>query len=208
MDEARPRARKTGKRRRTREEIVEAVVAAATEAFAADESPTVRAIARRAGVQPSVIFRYFGSKQGLLGEVIARGARRDAEIIAEFFGRPPELVAATLSTNPAYRAALLHAIMGGLRPDDVPGGLASIDLTVDGLSSGGFTPIQPDARYDPRLVAAFLAAAMLGWQLSGDFFAAAAGLGRSDRDAVQSAVAYILYQIYGLADPQERLDES
>ncbi|MEV6161393.1 TetR family transcriptional regulator [Streptomyces sp. NPDC052052] len=39
------------------------------------EGATVRSIAERAGANQALLFRYFGSKQGLLAEVIAQGGR-------------------------------------------------------------------------------------------------------------------------------------
>jgi AcrR family transcriptional regulator len=194
--------------RRSREQIVEAIVAAATEIFSTRENATVRAIAARAGVQPSIIFRYFGSKKALLGEVVARGARRDAEIVAKYLGGPPPaLLAATLDENTAYRAALLRGVLTGLEVADVPGGVASVEFAARALASGAYSPLRPGERFDPRLVAAFLAAAMAGWQATGRFFTAAAGLGNADEAEVDAAVAYVLDQIYALADPDLRMDD-
>lgn len=194
--------------RRTREELVDAIIAAATEVFAAGENATVRTIAARAGVQPSVIFRYFGSKKALLGEVVVRGARRDADLMADMLGGPPErLVAAALGNSP-YRAALLRAVLEGLTPEEIPGELAALDVTAHGLMQARYTPARPDERFDPRLVTAFLAAALVGWQTTGSFFTTAVGLGEVDQEAVLASVAYLLDQIYGLADPDRRIDEA
>jgi len=194
--------------RRSGEELVAAIVAAATEVFAAGgKNATMRAIAARADVQPSVIYRYFPSKRALLGEVVAQGSRRDVELISDLLGGPPpQLVAATLG-NTAYRTALLHGVLAGLQLTDIPGGLPSIELTARGLMSGKYTPARPDERFDPRLVTAFLAAALVGWQATGSFFAAAAGLGRVDAEDVQAAVAYLLDQVYGLAEPGRRMED-
>lgn len=48
-----------------------AILAAARERFAADgyERATIRAIARDAGIDPSMVMRYYGSKEGLLAAV-------------------------------------------------------------------------------------------------------------------------------------------
>ncbi|MGY3677983.1 TetR/AcrR family transcriptional regulator [Streptomyces sp. TE33382] len=48
------------------------------------ERATVRAIADRAGVNQALLFRYFGSKQGLLTEVVAEGG------LEELRATPPE----------------------------------------------------------------------------------------------------------------------
>ena len=193
--------------RRSRDELVDAIVAAATEVFAAGENPTVRAISARAGVQPSVIYRYFSSKQALLGEVVARGSRRDAELIAELLGGPPErLVAAALENTP-YRAALLRGVLAGLDPADVPGGLPSVELTARGLMQAKYAAARPDERFDPRLITAFLAAALVGWQATGTFFTEVVGLAGVDKAEVQTAVAYLLDQVYGLAEPGRRMED-
>jgi AcrR family transcriptional regulator len=204
--------RETGRRRgaaprRSREQLVEDIVQAATEGFATGgKDATARAIAARARVQPSVIFRYFGSMQALLGEVVARGARRDAEIVSRYLGGPPpDLLAAMLGGNLAFRAALLRGVQSGLRANDVPGGVASVELVVSGLMRGSYTPIRPGERFDPRVVAAFLAAATVGWQATGDFFVDAADLGGVDRGQVEAAVGWLFDQIYALADPAQRL---
>ena len=193
---------------RSREELITAIVDAATEVFAMGENPTVRAIAARAGVQPSAIYRYFPSKRALLGEVVARGSRRDAEIIAEHLGGPPpRLLAATLGENNAFRAALLRGVLAGLEPADVPGGVASVELTARGLMRQRVEPVRPDERYDPRLVVAVLAAALVGWQATGRFFTAVVGLDGVDPEEVQAAVAYLLTHVYELAEPGLRMDD-
>jgi len=195
--------------RRAREQLVEAIVAAATELFAAGEqrAVTVRAIAARAGVQPSVIHRYFTSKQALLGEVVSRGARRDAEILGRLgAATPPQVLAATLE-NGAYRAALLHGVLAGLRPADVPGGLPSLALSVRALEGREHSPAHPGERYDPRLIVAVLAAALVGWQATGRFFTAAVGLDGVDPTDVQAAVAYLLDQVNGLAGPDRTMED-
>jgi AcrR family transcriptional regulator len=198
---------RSGGPRRSRDELVETIIVAATEVFAAGENPTVRAIATRAGVQPSVIYRYFPSKRVLLGEVVARGSRRDAELIAKMLGGPPErLIAAALGNTP-YRAALLRGVLAGLEPADVPGGLPSVELTARGLMQGKHTPARPDEQYDPRLVSAFLAAALVGWQATGAFFTTVVGLDDVDPEAVQRAMAGLLDQVYGLAEPDRRMDD-
>jgi len=194
--------------RRSRDELVEAIVAAATELFAAGEqrSVTVRAIAARAGVQPSIIHRYFASKQALLGEVVARGARRDAEILARLAeASPPEVLAATLD-NGAYRTALLHGVLAGGSLADLPGGLPSLALRVRRLE-GGYVPVHAGERFDPRLVAAFVAAALLGWQIAGRFLTDAVSLDGVDPDEVQAALAYLMDQVKGLADPSRRMED-
>jgi len=207
MNERRRRSSRPVRRRRSRDELVDAIVEASTEVFAAGENPTVRAIAARAGVQPSVIHRYFPSKRALLGEVVARGSRRDAELIVDLPGRPPERLVAAVLTDTPYRAALLRGVLAGLEPADIPGGLPSLELTARGLMRDKYTPARPDERSDPRLITAFLAAALVGWQATGAFFTEAVGLSGVNREEVLTAVAGLLDQVYGLSEPGRRMED-
>lgn len=208
MGDKQTSAGRRASQRRSREEQVTAIVAAASEVFAVGENPTVRAIAAHAGVQPSVIYRYFPSKRALLGEVVARGSRRDAGLIAKLLGGPPERLVAAALENTTYRAALLRGVLARLEPKEIPGGLPSVELTAQGLMQATHTPSQPDERYDPRLVTAFLAAALVGWQATGSFFTAVVGLDDVDPEDVQEAVAHLLDQVYGLAEPGRRMDDT
>ncbi|MEV4433051.1 TetR family transcriptional regulator [Streptomyces sp. NPDC049555] len=65
-------------RRRDAEATRRCLVEAAAELFAERgyDRTTVRAIADRAGVNQALLFRYFGSKTALFGEVVARDGRR------------------------------------------------------------------------------------------------------------------------------------
>ncbi|MFF4406760.1 TetR family transcriptional regulator [Streptomyces sp. NPDC001262] len=68
-------------RRRDAEATRKCLVEAAAELFAERgyDRTTVRAIADRAGVNQALLFRYFGSKTALFGEVVAMNGRRQLE---------------------------------------------------------------------------------------------------------------------------------
>lgn len=68
-------------RRRDAEATRNRLVEAAAELFAERgyDRTTVRAIADRAGVNQALLFRYFGSKTALFGEVVAMNGRRQLE---------------------------------------------------------------------------------------------------------------------------------
>ncbi|MEV5240727.1 TetR family transcriptional regulator [Streptomyces cinnamoneus] len=88
------KARKPARRRdadATRRLLVEA----AAELFAERgyDRTTVRAIAARAGVNQALLFRYFGSKTALFGEVVARDGRRQLR------ETPPERLLETALRN-------------------------------------------------------------------------------------------------------------
>jgi AcrR family transcriptional regulator len=62
-----------GTPRRRSDDTREAILAAARERFAADgyERATIRAIAKDASIDPSMVMRYYGSKEGLFAAVVA-----------------------------------------------------------------------------------------------------------------------------------------
>jgi AcrR family transcriptional regulator len=71
--------------RRTQAQIREAIVTAARELVehASPDSVTTRAIAERAGVQQSVIYRYFGSRDAVFRELINRNIGQLKRTVAE-----------------------------------------------------------------------------------------------------------------------------
>ncbi|WP_209438917.1 TetR/AcrR family transcriptional regulator [Streptomyces durhamensis] len=66
------------------------------------EAATVRDIAGRAGVNQALIFRYFGSKQALLTEVMAQGGKE------QLVSTPPDLL---------FETALRGVLADGGKPD-------------------------------------------------------------------------------------------
>jgi AcrR family transcriptional regulator len=74
------------------------IQSAAAELFAEHgyAGTTVRALAARAGVQPSLIYHYFGSKEGLLYAILSEQMRRLIDAVREATSResrPPEQIA-------------------------------------------------------------------------------------------------------------------
>ncbi|SOD86550.1 TetR family transcriptional regulator [Streptomyces sp. Ag109_G2-15] len=67
----------TGKATRRSDATRTAILAAARERFAADgyERATIRAIAKDARIDPSMVMRYFGSKEGLFAAAVALDLR-------------------------------------------------------------------------------------------------------------------------------------
>jgi AcrR family transcriptional regulator len=63
------------------------------------EATTVRSIAERAGVNQALLFRYFGSKQGLLTEVVAQGG------LEQLRATPPEELFETALRSMLTRSA-------------------------------------------------------------------------------------------------------
>lgn len=63
----------TGGGRRRSKDTRDAILAAARERFAADgyERATIRAIAKDAGIDPSMVMRYYGNKEGLFAAAVS-----------------------------------------------------------------------------------------------------------------------------------------
>jgi len=158
---------------------MDAVLDAATDLIA-DRGPnavTVRAIAERAGINHALVHRYFGSKDDLIGAVIAREAacfreiaRGEGDPIA-VFGR----LLAALSERQTYVRFLARAILDGYRTGEL-----RPDVSLFGDVTAIFGPYAPtvgaEGRPDPRIVIAALGGLALGWRIFGDFLASGLGL--------------------------------
>ncbi|MFE4329970.1 TetR/AcrR family transcriptional regulator [Streptomyces sp. NPDC056831] len=94
----------SGERRRDAAATRRRLLEAARDLFAERgyEGTTVRSIAERAGVNQALLFRYFGSKQGLLTEVLAQGG------LEQLRATPPEELFET-----ALRSMLTRSAAGG-----------------------------------------------------------------------------------------------
>lgn len=93
----------SGERRRDAAATRRRLLEAARDLFAERgyEGATVRCIADRAGANQALLFRYFGSKRGLLAEVVAQGG------LDQLRGTPPEELFET-----ALRSMLSHSVGG------------------------------------------------------------------------------------------------
>ena len=117
MDESSPRSRRTGRRpgaSRTREDI--AAAARAHFAETGYDRATIRAIAAGAGVDPALVVRFYGSKEGLFREVMALPAAV-ADAIARLADGPRATVGRRLAEvvvgaleHPATRSVVLGRI--------------------------------------------------------------------------------------------------
>ncbi|MFE8949119.1 TetR family transcriptional regulator [Streptomyces sp. NPDC007856] len=88
-------SRKTNQARRS-DATRTAILDAARERFAADgyERATIRAIARDAGIDPSMVMRYYGSKEGLFAAAVALDLR-----LPDLTGVPREEVGRALVSH-------------------------------------------------------------------------------------------------------------
>lgn len=124
----------TPKPSRTGQETREAILAAARERFAADgyERATIRAIARDAQIDPAMVMRYYGSKEGLFAAASlfdlrlpdltrAPPGRVGATLVGHFLDRweEDETMAALLrvgATNPAGAERMRELVQGQVAP--------------------------------------------------------------------------------------------
>jgi len=187
--------------------VMDAVLDAATELIA-DRGPnavTVRAIAERAGVNHALVHRYFGTKEDLIGAVIAREvtyfrrlAKGDGGTL-EVFGR----LMAGLSERSAYVRFLARAILDGYRA-------AQLDLDfvlfrdVLGLVEPNVPPVAAEGQPDVRIAVAALGSMALGWRIFGEFLAAGLGLDTMPPAQLDAAIDGFITSVL-LARPADRI---
>ena len=169
-----------------RDEVRRAVLDAAG-ALVAERGPdgfSVREVAARAGVNHALVHRHFGTKAGVLEEVLAEEARAVVAAIGSAglptSGAPPaEVVAALLdllADRPSYWRTLVHAVLQA--PEAAVPGTASTTELFSGLWRG--------ADEERASATAVSGLTVLGWLLFRDFMADATG---GDPEEIRRLVA-------------------
>lgn len=167
-----------------REEVMAAVLTAATELFAqrGPDAVTVREVADRAGVNHALIHRHYGTKDELLRVVLAQAAERmDAvsRVMANSRDDLTPVVSALRAEDQCVRL-LAWAILSGYPVKEIwPEHLAARRLQAvlsderrDAERTGDVT--------DPRAVVATAQAMLLGWMVFLPFLERAGDLGNLD----------------------------
>ena len=166
-------------RPRGRDEVMDAVRAAAAELLA-ERSPrdiTVRDVAARAGVNHALVHRHFGTKDDLFRAVIAElSTRVGAEIRT---GRPGAMPLRLLQAHPEYWRILARAVLDD--PQLLEPSPTSAAATVLTVISGANEPDEAT-----RTAAAVAGSLVLGWIVFGDHLASV--LDVSDRESLEAAV--------------------
>jgi len=188
-----------GPGRPSKEEASRELVLDAAEALFAKRDlahVSVRDMSEASGVPLSSIYRYFSTKRVILIEVLARSSAR----VAAHGERPDgtgggfEAMINDALEDVTYRRIVLQAILAGVQPDEVAGGPPTFSRVLDYAS----LPDHPGAAdFDPRIVSAFIGAAFVGWEISGDFFSRAAGLTTSDSET-RAELARLMTSVFGL----------
>lgn len=142
-------------------EIKAALLAAADHLFGqkGPDAVSVRDIAAKAGLMPTLVHRYFGSKDELIRQVLrlhvatfreAAGPTVDAHaVVRSMF--------AVMAQNPAYLRTVAYILLEGHEPTDF--------LTKAGMVSKLVEALTPVYGQDAPLEAAILVSQMVGWLL-------------------------------------------
>jgi TetR/AcrR family transcriptional regulator, repressor for neighboring sulfatase len=169
--------------------VMDAVLDAATELIAerGPRAVTVRAIAERAGVNHALVHRYFGTKDDLIGAVIAREvatfralATADGDPSAVFRG-----LLRGLSQRAVYVRFLARAILDGYRAGDLRPDLSLFGAVIE--SVGAQTPAGMD-QVQVRVAVAALGSMALGWRIFGAFLADGLGLDTMPPEQLDGAI--------------------
>ncbi len=192
-------------------EIREAVTAAAERLFR-ERSPanvTLREIAAEAGVNYSLVYRYFGTKEAVLASVFQPLIRT----IRATFIDPPSGRAALrdvpeVHSYPGYARALAWALLEGIDldllfrdPDD--------DDADDGDDDESAVPPplgvpHTDAEVDVRVVIATFIVLSMGWDLYEPYLRRIAGIGNDDSTTLNAHLERIAGALLSLGEPEPK----
>lgn len=187
--------------RRSREEVSEALLEAAS-ALASERGSghvTVRDIAARAGVNATLVHRYYGSKHSLMQAAMQHAQDRLAARIDEVpdvVEGAAAIVHATLGERELI-ATLVRATLDGMFAD-IPAGNPAMAVLVErfqreAAARGGA------GRHDPRVVVACLTAATVGYAVLGDYIRHGTGLDDVADDEVEALLVDVLRDVARLA---------
>ncbi len=190
--------------RRSREEVSNDLIDAAAALFAERSSGrvTVRDIAARADVNPTLVHRYFGSKHNLMRAAMERAQRHVAATVEEM----PDVVEGAAAVVHAalqereFIAALARATLDGVfdeLPAESPGMARLLERFRSELESGA-----DSGRHDPRVIVACLSSATVGYALLGRYIRHGVGLDTEPDDRVEAALVEVLRDVARLAFPE------
>lgn len=186
-----------------RTETMASIVRAASKLFSehGTEAVSVRRIAASAGVSHTLVHKYFGTKEDLVRAVM--GARDD--VYARSLSEVPddrealrETTRAVLRSREQLRTTMYAALEGRSAAEvggSWPAMTAFMERFAGGPSSGrgeaGATAV------DPRMVAAALAALLLGWNALEDVLLEVADLGDIGEDEIVDALVELEIRLMG-----------
>jgi AcrR family transcriptional regulator len=183
--------------RRSREEVSRALIDAAASLFAerASGHVSVRDIAARADVNPTLVHRYFGTKHNLMRAAIEHAQHNVAAAVEEMpdvVEGAAAVVHATLQEK-MFIATLARASLDGVfegLPSDSPAIKKLVDRFEAELESRGVR-----GRHDPRTIVMCLAAATIGYALLGEYIRHGTGLDSEPDEQVEAALVEVLRDV-------------
>jgi TetR/AcrR family transcriptional regulator, repressor for neighboring sulfatase len=200
-EQERPLSKQPQKRdRRSREDVSEALIDAAA-ALASERGSghvTVRDIATRAGVNATLVHRYYGSKQNLMRAAMMRAQERLAsriEEVPEVVEGAAAIVHATLRERELI-ATLTRATLDGVFAD-IPADNPAMAILLERFQQEAAD--RGGGRHDPRIVVACLSAATVGYALLGDYIRHGTGLDDRPDDEVEALLVEVLRDVARLA---------
>jgi len=188
-----------------KDQVVRALKTAARELLEEKGSRfSVREVAERAGVNHALIYRHFGSKEGLITETMTEGARSRLGDLHS--GRSP--VDIYTRDAPDSAAILARLIMDGdihlVDTHPVMDALVEMAGSANnpGESAGSAGSAGTADRTPPEVRAAVAASLILGWSMFGSFLGATAGVdpATDTTDVVRHLVEALLADSLGPAE--------
>ena len=162
-----------------RDEVVAAILEAASELFAArgPAATSIRDIAAKSNVNHGLVFRHLGSKEKLVGAVLDHLGQRLKELIEA--DAPAEVIEAALDQQ---LRVIARAALDGYPVGELQTTFPNMTRLLD-----DFLPRYADEN-QARLAVGNIIALQLGWRLLGPFLRSALGLGAMTDDEVRTAV--------------------
>lgn len=162
-----------------RDEVVAAVLEAASELFAArgPAATSIRDIAAKSNVNHGLVFRHLGSKEKLVGAVLDHLGQRLKELIDA--DAPAEVIDAALDRQ---LRVIARAALDGYPVGELQTTFPNMARLLD-----EFLPRYADEN-QARFAVGNIIALQLGWRLLGPFLRPALGLGEMSDDDVRAAV--------------------
>lgn len=190
-----------------RDEVMTSLMDAARDLFAqrGPASVSVRDIAERARVNHGLIYRHFGTKEGLLKAVM----HREALAFSTAAGDPKDPVSSVQRLfeenirRERFIRILAFALLSGTKVEDLYSEEGALGILLAGVREQrpGQSQPTPISGIDPRTSVAAASAFMKGWLLFEPWVLQAVGATDEDVDVIRKDVGRLLEQVISSGDP-------
>ncbi|GCB00640.1 HTH-type transcriptional repressor [Mycolicibacterium sp. NCC-Tsukiji] len=162
-----------------RDEVVAAILEAASELFAArgPAATSIRDIAAKSNVNHGLVFRHLGAKDKLVGAVLNYLGQRLQNLIDA--GAPPDVLEAAVDQQVRV---ITRVVLDGYPVGELQTVFPNMNRLVD-----EFRPRYADET-EARLAVANIIALQMGWRLLGSYLQSALGLGELTDEQRRAAV--------------------